>query len=90
MIEKINKIVNRLKRNLPGCYITYGINPNMKLVDFFIYYDRKKKYIKITMIKSKIDKINIRLVIKEIKNIINKQYYSLESNIIVFDNLTKN
>lgn len=91
MIEKLNKILNKLDRHLPGCQVQYGPNPkNTNVVDFFIYYDRRKKYIKISIIKAKIDKINIRLLIKDIKNIINKQYYGLESNIIVFDNITGN
>lgn len=87
MIEKIKKIEKKLKRKLPGCIISYGVNPNMNLVDFFIYYDRKKKYIKITMIKEKLNKINITLLVNEIKNKINKQYYGIESNIIVFEKL---
>lgn len=89
MIEQIKKIEKKIKRRLPDCYVKYGVNPNVNLVDFFIYYDRKKKYIKITMIKEKLNKVNIRLLVNEIKNRINKQYYGIESNIIVFDNLTK-
>lgn len=87
MIEKIKKIEKKLKRKLPDCIINYGVNPNYNLIDFYIYYDRKKKYIKITMIRDKLTKININLLSNEIKNKINKQYYGIESNIIVFEKL---
>lgn len=90
MIEKIKKIEKKLKRKLPDCIINYGVNPNTELVDFFIFYDRRKKYMKITMIKEKLNKININLLVNEIKTRKNKQYYGIESNIIVFDKLTGN
>lgn len=86
MIEKLNKIKRKLKWLLPKCFIKYGPNLyNKNLVDFYIYFDRRKKYIKVSMIKDKIEKINIRVLANDIKALINKQYYGLESKIVIFD-----
>lgn len=86
MVEKLNKIQRKLEWLLPNCYIKYGPNlHNKNLIDFYIYFDRRKKYIKVSMIKDKIGKINIRILAKEIKTIINKQYYGIESKVVIFD-----
>lgn len=86
MIEKLNKIERKLKRLLPNCYITYGpCIHNRELIDFYIHFDRRKKHIKVSMVKEKIGKINLRILVKEIKTIINKQYYGIESKVVVFD-----
>lgn len=86
MVEKLNKIQRKLKWLLPNCYIKYGPNFHSKmLVDFYIYFDRRKKYIKVSIIKENIHKINLRILAKEIKTIINKQYYTLESKVVIFD-----
>lgn len=91
MIEKLNKTLSKLRKLLPGCYIKYGPNlRNRNLIDFYIYYDKRKKYIKINIIKEKIDKINLRILAKEIKTMINKQYYSLETGIVMFDEFILN
>lgn len=86
MIEKINKLLAKLKRKLPNCHITYGPNvTNKNLVDFYIYFDRRKKYIKISIIKYEISKINIRLLVQDIQTIMNKQYYNSEIGVVLFD-----
>ena len=86
MIDKLNKLLAKLKRKLPNCHVTYGPNfINKNLVDFYIYFDKRKKYIKISIIKDKISKINIRLLVQDIKKIMNKQYYGSEIGIVVFD-----
>ena len=86
MVGKLNKIQRKLEWLLPNCYIKYGPNfYNKELVDFFIYFDRRKKYLKVSIIKDKIDKINIRILAKDIKTIMNKQYYGIESKVVIFD-----